>query len=119
MKLKILGVLVCLLVQGACTLPTKQIYVVSDTSLGVHGSINTAQTAGQLVIGYDRKFAAVVPKLDVGGDSEAMSAFNCTHVKIEGMTLTEFRERLATGDAASKLADSLSRASTTIGCQLP
>lgn len=117
MNLRILGVLGGSLFLIGCSLQTKQVYVASDTSLGIHGAINTAQAAGQLVIGYDRKFAAVVPKLNADSNSEAMSAFNCTHVKIEGMKLTEFHERLATGQAATNLADSLPDAANTLGCQ--
>ena len=86
---------------GACTSLSKQVYVASDTSLGVNGAVNTAQTAGKLVIGYDRKFVAFVPKIIYEGDSDVMAVYNCTHLEVQGLRITAFRERLATGDAAT------------------
>lgn len=90
----------------ACTSLSKQVYVASDTSLGVNGAMNTAQTAGKLVIGYDRKFVAYVPTTKLGARGkepeivDAMAVYNCTHLEVQGMRITAFREQLATGDAA-------------------
>lgn len=87
----------------ACTSLSKQVYVASDTSLGVNGAVNTAQTAGKLVIGYDRKFVAFVPKKDEDADSsDVMSVYNCTHLEITGLRISKFREKLATGKAVPK-----------------
>lgn len=86
----------------ACTSLSKQVYVASDTSLGVNGAMNTAQTAGKLVIGYDRKFVAFVPKITYEGDSDVMSVYNCTHLEITGLRISKFREKLATGKAVPK-----------------
>lgn len=95
------GLLLSVTMLGACTSLSKQVYVASDTSLGVNGAVNTAQTAGKLVIGYDRKFVAYVPKINYEGDSDVMAVYNCTHLEVQGLRITAFRERLATGDAAT------------------
>lgn len=95
------GLLLSVTLLGACTSLSKQVYVASDTSLGVNGAVNTAQTAGKLVIGYDRKFVAYVPKINYEGDSDVMAVYNCTHLEVQGLRITAFRERLATGDAAT------------------
>ena len=95
------GLLLSMTLLSACTSLSKQVYVASDTSLGVNGAVNTAQTAGKLVIGYDRKFVAYVPKIIYAGDSDVMAVYNCTHLEVQGLRITAFRERLATGDAAT------------------
>lgn len=95
------GLLLAVTMLGAWTSLSKQVYVASDTSLGVNGAVNTAQTAGKLVIGYDRKFVAYVPKIIYEGDSDVMAVYNCTHLEVQGLRITAFRERLATGDAAT------------------
>jgi len=117
MKITRLLVIVVGFILCGCTLQSEQVYVASNTVLGIHGAVNTAQTAGHLVIGYDRKLVAVVPKMATEGKSDAMSALNCTRLKIEGMKLTEFSERLATGDAAEKIAKLKPDASSTATCQ--
>ena len=93
------GLLLSATLLCACTNLSKQVYVASDTSLGVNGAVNTAQTAGKLVIGYDRKFVAYVPKINNKGNSDVMAVYNCTHLEVQGLRITAFRERLATGDA--------------------
>ncbi len=91
-----------------CASAGKQVYIASDTSLGVVGAMNTARTSGKLMLGYDRKFVAYIPKMqDEVGQGDAMATFNCTHVQIKGITVTRFYERLATGDAAIELVSKL------------
>lgn len=94
------GTLLSVILLSACTSLSKQVYVASDTSLGVNGAVNTAQTAGKLVIGYDRKFVAYVPKIIYEGDSDVMAVYNCTHLEVQGLRIKAFKEHLATGDAA-------------------
>ncbi|MBI1733207.1 MAG: hypothetical protein HYR49_10650 [Gammaproteobacteria bacterium] len=118
---KLIALLAICLFAGGCTSAGKYVYIASDTSLGVIGAMNTAQTSGKLIIGYDRDFIAVVPKKPASGNKatasaagtndlppdrpgDALSAFNCTHVEIKGIKVTKFYERLATGPAAIALA---------------
>jgi len=87
------------------------LYVVHTTVVGVDAGVNTQQTAGHLIVGYDRKFAAVVPKSvarDDGG-KEAMAALSCSETEVSGIFLTGFTEYLATGEAAKEFAARLGR----------
>src|SRR4030095_15528226 len=72
------------------------LYVGSNTVVGVNGSMNTQETAGHLIVGYDRRFAAIVPKSvpvldaegkDTGG-KEAMAVLSCSELRVEGIFLT-------------------------------
>jgi hypothetical protein len=79
------------------------LYLGSNTIVGVNGSMNTEQTAGHLIVGYDRRFAAIVPKsvpTGEGDGKEAMAVLSCSELKVEGIFLTGFTEYLATGQAA-------------------
>lgn len=100
---------------SACE-PTN-LYVASNTVVGLNGAMNAEQTAGHLIVGYDRRFAAIVPKsaqvlrddgtldTDVDQDArEAMSVLSCSELKVEGIFLTGFTEYLATGEAARRFA---------------
>jgi len=73
--------------------------------LGVSGNLNSTKTSGKVVIGYDRAFVAYIPKKR--DDKDVMSAFNCTDLEIDGITVTKFDERLATGKAAKALVSNL------------
>ena len=100
----------------ACT-PTN-LYVASNTIVGVNGAMNADQTSGHLIVGYDRRFAAIVPKsapilddegkvaTDVEPDAhEAMSVLSCSELQVDGIFLTGFTEYLATGEAARRFAE--------------
>ncbi len=89
-------------------------FVASDTSLGVTGNINSTSTSGKVVIGYERKFVAYIPKKGDSGD--AMSAFNCTELEITGITVKKFHERLAIGEAAKILVETLPVTGTGSEC---
>lgn len=104
------------LLGGGCTSLEKQLYIASDTSLGVNGAVNTAQTAGKIVIGYDRKFVTVVPKMNPNAESDVMSAYNCTHVEIKGLRISKFRERLASGEAATNLVSNMRNGNAVADC---
>jgi hypothetical protein len=83
------------------------LYVGSNTVVGVNGSMNTEQTAGHLIVGYDRRFAAIVPKSVPTGEAdgkEAMAVLSCSELRVEGIFLTGFTEYLATGKAATRFA---------------
>jgi hypothetical protein len=100
---------------AACS-PTN-LYVASNTVIGVNGAMNADQTSGHLIVGYDRRFAAIVPKsvqvlnddgsvnTNVDKDArEAMGVLSCSELKVEGIFLTGFTEYLATGEAARRFA---------------
>ena len=103
-------------VMGGCSMPGKQVYVASDTSLGLIGSMNTAQTAGKMQVGYDRTFVSLVPKKTRDGD--AMSTYNCTHLEIKGLRIAKFHERIATGQAAKAIATSLAAQGSGSSCAM-
>lgn len=101
---------------SACS-PTN-LYVASNTVVGLNAAMNADQTSGHVIIGYDRRFAAIVPKsvqvlkedgtLDTSVDPdarEAMSVLSCSELKVSGIFLTGFTEYLATGEAARKFAN--------------
>lgn len=98
---------------AACE-PTN-LYVAHQTVVGVNAAVNTEQTKGHLIVGYDRNFVTLVPKsvadpdnkstnVADGGGKEAMSALSCSDLEVKGIYLTKFVEYLATGKAARTLA---------------
>lgn len=81
------------------------LYVAHTTVLGVNGAMNADQSSGHLIVGYDRKFAAIVPKsVETEDGKEAMSVLSCSDVKVDGIFLAGFTEYLATGRAAQGFA---------------
>lgn len=85
------------------------LYVAHHTVVGVNASMNSERTTGHLVIGYDRKFATVVPKSvdaesGTDGGKDAMAALSCSDVEVKGIFLSKFVEYLATGEAAKTFA---------------
>jgi hypothetical protein len=81
------------------------LYVAHTTVLGVNGAMNADQSSGHLIVGYDRKFGAAVPKsVDTTDGKEAMSVLSCSDVKVDGIFLAAFTEYLATGKAAQGFA---------------
>lgn len=82
------------------------LYVAHTTVLGVNGAMNADQSSGHLIVGYDRKFGAAVPKsVDTEDGKEAMSVLSCSDVKVDGIFLAAFTEYLATGRAARGFAE--------------
>ena len=103
------GAAVALSVALTACEPTN-LYVGSNTVVGVNGSMNTQQTAGHLIVGYDRRFAAIVPKsvpMEGSEGEEAMAVLSCSELRVEGIFLTGFTEYLATGQAAKKFAENV------------
>jgi hypothetical protein len=106
-------------------------YVGYETILGVNAQVDMLRQSGHLVIGYDRDFAAVVPKsvkakadeLAAAGKGpgsqewkDVMALLVCAEVEIDGIDLREYNESIASGPAAKNFAkavtegdDSLSR----------
>jgi len=102
---------------------TQDLYVASNTVVGVHAHLNTARTAGSIQIGYDRQFATIIPRSvvppaeqdDEGTGAgvtgtEAMAVAGCSQVTVDGPFLTGFIENLATGAAARNYATALKNA---------
>lgn len=94
---------------GGCA---DQLYVGSDTVLGIAVGYNTAREAARVDIGYDRHFVTWIPQsVEVTtGDAtgrEAMSVIGCTEVKIGNLNLQKFQESLAIGKAAEDFARNL------------
>ncbi len=105
----------------------QQLYVTSQTVIGINASLNEARTAGKLVIGYDRDFAVIIPKSvdrvliaeepTVDGTKknvaiqyrDAMSAMSCTEMEVNGIFMTRFTESMATGYAARNFAGQLAK----------
>ena len=90
----------------------KHLYVAHDTVLGVNAKVNEGRQQGQLVIGYDRDFATVVPTSVDNADNDqrdAMSLVHCTQLQIDGIHLNRYSDFTATGAAAQGLAGSDSR----------
>lgn len=122
---RVAGALALLLGLGAC----QNLYIASDTSAGIQASLNTARTAGKMSIGWERDFIVMIPRsVKVNSDEdgkandknqknksssaqknhpnqemEAMSVASCTDFDTEGVYITKFEQRLATGEAARSL----------------
>ena len=101
---------------AACGEPT-QLYIAHNTVVGVDAAVDTNRQAGRLVIGYDRQFVALAPKSvrhtddadpecknEDDGCREAMAVLSCNEVEVDGIFLTKFKDRLATGNAAKEAA---------------
>lgn len=101
-----------LLVAGLAACDPTNLYVAHTTVLGVNGAMNADQTSGHLIIGYDRKFAAIVPtSVPTEHGTEAMSVLSCSDLKVDGIFLAGFTEYLATGAAAQGFADAVANQS--------
>ncbi len=109
---------VCGIILVGCQ--TGQLYVGSNTVVGVHAAVNTAQSSGSVQIGYDRQFVTVVPRsvtmpadqessgLPAGTTGrEAMAVSGCSNVEVDGIFLSRFTENLATGRASLNYAKAL------------
>ncbi len=106
-----------LFVFGGCE--ARQLYVAHDTVIGINANVNQTRTSGRVIVGYDRYFITLVPRsADMPppengqppdeDDREAMSVLSCSKMQIEGVFLTEFTERLATGRAAHEFSKAIS-----------
>ncbi|MBK8159293.1 MAG: hypothetical protein IPK59_11200 [Rhodospirillaceae bacterium] len=93
------------------------LYLGHRTVVGVNAAVNQDQTTGHVIIGYDRKFGAIVPvsapptankNVTPNTDArEAMSVLSCSELEIDGIFLTGFKEYLATGAAATGFAQAI------------
>lgn len=80
-------------------------YVAHSTVLGLNAAGALDRSSGHLIIGYDRRFGAIIPKsVPVPEGMEAMSVLSCSDLKVDGIFLTGFTEYLATGKAAEGFA---------------
>jgi len=82
----------------------RNLYVAHQTILGVNAAVDQGRQQGQLVIGYDRDFATVIPTSvpvpDKPGETDAMALLNCTLVEVDGIYLNRYSDITVTGDAA-------------------
>ena len=93
---------------GACE--PANLYVAHTTVVGLNAATNLDQSSGHLIVGYDRKFAAIVPKsVPVEEGQEAMSVLSCSDLKVDGIFLSGFTEYLATGRAATGFAEAVAK----------
>lgn len=89
-----------------------QLYVAHDTVVGVNANVSANRQQGQLVIGFDRDFAALVPVMEPAEGAtdksrEAMAVFGCTSMTTSSIFLTGYSDVISTGEAAAKLAKAL------------
>ena len=112
--LEAMTILASLLPLCACE-PT-QLYLASHTVVGINAKVNPEQGTGTLLIGYDRTFTTVIPRsVDKQQDGlatrDAMSALACSSLIVEGITIRQYTESLATGQAAKDFAAKLASGS--------
>ena len=94
------------------------LHVVHHTVVGVNAAVSSDQTAGHVIVGYDRNFNTIIPKSvkdSHGNGNEAMSALSCSEVEVDGIFLTKFQESLATGTAAIQFAQALKNNKDKLG----
>ncbi|WP_299894160.1 hypothetical protein [uncultured Ruegeria sp.] len=117
------GLLPILGVCGLCACGD-QLYVAHDTVVGVNAAVSANRQQGQVVIGFDRDFAALVPVIEPGGtgsdgnprtNREAMAVFGCTRMETKSIFLTRYSDVISTGEAANKLAAKLGSGKKTSG----
>jgi hypothetical protein len=88
-----------------------QLYLAYRTNVGVNASVSPEMTEGQLLVGYRRDFATVVPKsVPVRAGTiqrDVMSAPVCSELVVDGIWLNSYVEYLATGAAGKKFAENL------------
>jgi len=84
------------------------LYVAHDTVVGVNARVSTDRQQGQLLVGYDRDFATIVPKsVDTGnGSRDAMALLSCTELEVDGVYLSKYTDITASGAAAEALGQS-------------
>jgi hypothetical protein len=105
MTLKPGACLLCLAFLPGCE--ARNLYVAHDTVLGINAKVNQGRQTGQLVVGYDRDFATVIPtsvpvRTENGvdtGQRDAMSLVHCAEIRIDGINLGSYSDFTATGDA--------------------
>lgn len=91
---------------GGCD--ANQLYMGSRTIVGINASVNPELTNGSLIVGYDRNFAAVIPRsVEDGQKQDAMTALGCSTLLVKGITIRRFTESIATGKAAQTFAEAL------------
>lgn len=94
---------------GGCD--ANQLYLAYQTNLGINAAINPETNSGHLMVGYNRDFAAVVPKSvpvkDRPNERDAMAALVCSDLVVDGIFLKKYSESVATGQAAILFAKAL------------
>jgi hypothetical protein len=117
MRLKYLFVAAMPLAVAACE--PRTLVMGARTIIGINAQVNAEQTSGSLVVGYDRNFAAIVPRsADLPPPKEgdpkpasdardAMAAMVCSDLKVKGISIRSYTESIATGDAAVRFAQQL------------
>lgn len=92
------------------------LYVAHDTVVGINANVSANRQQGQVVIGYDRDFAAVVPVMEPDPTSgstrttrEAMAVFGCTRMETRSIFLTRYSDVISTGESAGHLAKALGK----------
>jgi hypothetical protein len=125
MRLRRLAVAAVPLALAACE--PRQLTLGARTIVGINAQINPEQTTGSVVIGYDRTFAAIVPRSadpspaapgsapPANAGRDAMAALVCSDLKVEGITIRSYTDSMATGDAAVRFASNLGNNRAAIG----
>jgi len=97
---------------SACA-QTSHLAYYHKTVVGFNASASTQPTSGQILLGYDRRMIALVPKTqpDPGKPDayEAMSVISCVEARNRQVFSIDFEERLATGEAADNYAKNIER----------
>lgn len=99
---------------------SKELLLVQRTSIGFDAAVTgtTGTPSGKISLGWDRDFATSVPMTPVEGDAsnESMSIVSCLDVTTSDRTNFAIDERLATGAAAKKYAESAAEAGSFFTC---
>lgn len=103
MRAKPLTILLAAAGLAGCSEPSHLIHY-HKTVVGFSASASTDGGGGHLGLAYSRKHSAAIPKTEVGGKMEAMSVLFCTDVTNGFSGPVQFKEVLATGDAAQAYA---------------
>lgn len=98
---------------GGCE--ANQLYMGAKTVVGVNASVDQKQEKGWIVVGYDRNFAAIVPRsVDTpDGKQDVMASLACSRLVVSGITIKQFKESIATGQAAKDFAANLHKDNAT------
>ncbi len=113
MQLAKLGFYISVFALSGCE--ARNLYVAHDTVVGLNAQLSEDRKKGRLVFGYDRDFVTIIPKSvdkdkkspDDPHREEVMASLGCSHIVVDGIYLTEYRDMVVTGDAAKALAKKL------------
>ena len=92
---------------AGCSSPS-HLFLYQDSTLGLNGGVNPQTNNVDLHIGYHRDFYMLAPKIATDGSTayDAASSYGYSKIVINGLSVPDIDELVATGTAATLMAGS-------------